>query len=57
MFNHGDCIHFHVLRQICVFYLTKDAFVECPVSFGLPGQLLITDRCAVEHNRDALLVV
>ena len=55
MFNHADRIRLDVFRQVRVFYLAKDAFVQRTIGFGLPRQFRKADRGAVEIDRDALL--
>ena len=57
MLNHADRIRLDVFCQVRVFYLAKDAFVQRTIGFGLSRQFLIADRCAVEIDRDALLVL
>jgi len=57
MLNHADRRRFDAFCQVRVFNLTNDTFIQRTIGFGLPRQFLIADRCAVEIDRDALLVL
>ena len=37
--------------------MPKDTLVKCAISFGLPGQLLVTNGCPIERDSHALLIL